>query len=516
MGKPAFLQGWRMYSGSNRVAQAGEPSLAEAMSARRLVDWVRRQDAAVLGAIGLTLLYLSRYLGDAALPGNNAEFPLGWWGWFDQSKFLQSAQALRRLDLAPEKHWYPLGYAFLGAPFARVERQHLFFFVDIGSLLIAYFSFIHFSTRCAVPRTWAVILFVLAVAADPALFRQWIIPWNTSPLAAVMWLLLSVAAAHIQGTRRPVLLGVLAIAVPILRPTDAVIAAAPVAASLISDLLGRRLRFGDVAQFTVAALLPLASYCALHIAIYGLEPSAYLRGSREIGFTLHNFGLKAYLILIDPYPWIGGGEGLIRRCPWLLLGLAGLLSAVRRPLPAMLAATLMVHGVLYLSYVDLLPTGFWRYHNVHYWVFTFPGFALLGFLLLRDLTARRTRNIAIGALVLVLAFLCIRLDPETVDSNQSADAVDLSVDLHDFESIYFGTLTIQDAVGTLDNVRDIRAFPFPGGIRVLALTRALHGPVSALGQGIDLENPQKLRAAIRFGLPFWPWHRAGRFFGPQN
>ena len=90
------------------------------------------------------------------------------------------------------------------------------------------------------------------------------------------------------------------------------------------------------------------------------------------------------------------------------------------------------------------------------------------------------------------------------------------MDPQGFDAVYFGTLRIQDAGGTLDNMRQIRAFPVSGGIRILALTRSLQGPVSVSGQGINLENPQKLRLAIRLGLPFWPWRRSGNFFGPQN
>ena len=506
-----------MHSGSNSSAEADASSITVAKNSTPFGSWIWRQDIVVLGAIALIVLYVSRYLGDVALPGNNPGNPLGWWGWFDQSKFLQSAQALNRRDFSSAQHWYPFGYALLGAPFARLERQHLFFFIDIGSLLITYYSFISFSAHCDVSRRWAAILFIFAAAGDSVLFRQWIIPWNTSPLAAVMWLLLLVAAAHIQGTRRrPALLGSLGVSVAILRPTDTLIAAIPVAACLISDIWRRRLRSHDVAKFVAAALLPLTLYLTLHIAVFGLQPSGYMRSSRDIGFTFHNFALKAYLILVDPYPWIGGGEGLIRRCPWLLLGVAGLLSALRRPIPAMLAVTLIVHGALYLSYVDLLPTGFWRYHNVHYWTFTFPGFALLGFLLLRDLTARRTRYPAIGAVILVLALLCLRLEPDPVGSDARADAVDLAVNPQDFDSVYFGTLRIQDAGGTLENMRQIRAFPVSGGIRILAMTRSLQGPVSVSGTGINSENPQKLRLAIRLGLPFWPWRRPGNFFGPQN
>ena len=139
-------------------------------------------------------------------------------------------------------------------------------------------------------------------------------------------------------------------------------------------------------MFLLAALVPLMAYGALYLAIYGPHLSEYMRVAGAIGSArFHNFGLKALFIFVDPRAWIGGGEGLLQRCPWLVLGLAGIPVALRRPVPAMLAVALVVHEILYLSYIDLLPTRFWRYDNVHYWLFAFPGFALLGFLLLRDL-----------------------------------------------------------------------------------------------------------------------------------
>jgi hypothetical protein len=470
---------------------------------------------AALGAQILTVLYMADYLGYPALPGNNPNYPLGWWGWWDQSEFLQSTRALARFDFSPAQHWYPLGYAILGAPFASRMPQHPFFFVDLASLLIAYIAFTYFARRCGVGLRWSATLFVLAAAADPVLFRQWVIPWNTSPLAAVIWLLFATAAAHMQGERRPACLGALAAVAPMLRPTDLVIAGVPVLASVLADVWKRRLTLRDVVVFSVAALVPMAAYAGLHLAIYGPHPSEYMIRSRDLGFSFHDFGLKAYLILIDPRAWIGGGQGLIPRCPWLMLGFAGVLTAFRRPVPAMLAAALIVHALIYLSYVDLLPTDFWRYMVVHYWTFTFPGFALLGFLLLRDLFEPGYRAVAAGAVAAILLLLCIRLAPAPATPSQRADAVDVAVGPQDFNTIYFGDLRVTDADGTLDNIKQVRAFPLGNGIRILALTRSLADHVTVEGQGIHATTSTRLRAVIHWGFPLRGWSRADELYGPR-
>ena len=496
-----------------RAADGGRPGDAAVFAVQEGAG----RGISVAGALLLTALYAFHYLRYPARPGTNQVYPLGWWGWFDQSKYIQSARALARFDFLPAQHFYPLGYALLGAPFARVMPQEPFVLVDLASLLVAYAAFLAFARRCSVAPAWGVALFVLAAGADPVLFDQWVIPWNTSPLAAILWLLFATAAAHMQGRRRPASLGVLVALVPMLRPTDVLIAGVPIAGSLAADLLGRRLSWRDAGAFLLAALLPLLAYGALYLRIYGPHLTEYMRVAGAIGFTLHDFGLKAYLILVDPRAWIGGGEGLLQRCPWMVLGLAGIPVALRRPVPAMLAVALVVHEILYLSYVDLLPTGFWRYDNVHYWLFAFPGFALLGFLLLRDLyRPGNFRRAAAASLVLVVLLLCIHLVPARAGPDQSADALDIPIAPHDFNTVYQGALTVTDAVGTLQNIRQVRAFPFGEGIRILSLTRAIHGPATVRGAGIDEVAPIRLRAAVRWGVPLSPWTSTGAFYGPRE
>jgi hypothetical protein len=360
-----------------------------------------------------------------------------------------------------------------------------------------------------------VLLFVLAAAADPVLFQQWVVPWTTTPVAALVWLLLAVAAAHIEGRRHPVLLGLLAVCLPILRPTDVLLAVPPLATCLLVDLRTHRLALRDIGGFAAAVLVVACLYAGLHLKIYGLAPSYYMTMSANTGFSLHHFGWKTYLILVDPTAWIGGGEGLLRRAPWMILGVAGLIAALRRPIPAMLAVTLAIHSLFYISYVDLLPTGFWRYLNVHYWVWTFPGFALLALLLVRDILDRAHRSLAIASLAGVMALLCIHLDPAPAAQDEPADALDYRVENPSFEAVYFGDLKITDAVGTLSNVQNIRSIPMPGTIRVLALTRALHGDITASGEGLNGLTPTRLRVTPRLGLPFWPWRSPDAVFGPR-
>ena len=444
--------------------------------------------AVPLVAIALACWYTLRYLGDASLPGNNPAEPLGWWGWFDQSMTLRSTAALVHWNLDPSQHHYPLGYALLGVPSYFKAPNHPFFLVGLLSLLAAFAGFVALSRRLGLPAVLAAALFAAATLGDGALFRQWVIPWNTTPVGASVWLLLAACAAWLDGRRHPFLIGLLAGSVPACRPSDAVLILPCLAALAWSDFRAHRpsswklgLRdWGWLAAGTAAVLAPIV---ALHLAIYGPASSLYMRDSAQIGFTLHDLGWKAYVLLLDPFPWFADGTGLLQHAHWIALGFAGLVPALVRGLKdRMLAAVLAVHGVLYVSYVDLLPTGLWRFMNVHYFAWAVPGYALVAALLVRDLVRPgRARRIAALSLAGAVVVLCLRCVPEAVAVQYPAKAVDFAGPMPSFMDTYLlKPLAVRDARGVLLNKADMRVFLYPGGVRVIGLRRDLVGPVEWL------------------------------------
>ncbi len=467
------------------------------------------------GAVVLALFYTAHYLKHPALPGNI--YPLGWWGWFDQSKTLESAQALARFDFNPAHHWYPLGYSLLGAPFTLKLRMHPFFFVDLGCLLLAFAGFTTVARRVGFSSLWAVLIFLFATVGDGFLFSQWVIPWNTTPVAACLWLLLAAVAGVLDGSLRPVLparfaIGWLAGLVPLFRPTETLLVLPCLGAVLLHDARVRRLAVRPWIVTIAAGLLPILFCAVLHLRIYGPHPSEYMLNSRGIGFTLHDLGWKAYVILLDPRPWFLDGAGLLMRTPWLALGIAGLLPALLRGrFSALLAVMLVLHGALYLAYVDLLPVGLWRYNNVHYWTWAFPAYALLAVMLLRDLArpvVRSQRLIAVASLAGTAVLACLHLDPAPAEAGQPAKMLTFAGPDDGFAPLYFGALTVRDVSGELDNIRDMRAFPVPSGMRVIALARdfegnerweAGHAPPGA----IALAPARRWVVGVRLGRPCW-------------
>jgi hypothetical protein len=459
------------------------------------------------GAAALTLLYTRRYLSFPQLPANQAAYPLGWWQWVDQSKTLESARALAHWDLTAARHWYPLFYAILGALFGDTRHAHDFFFVDLGLLLAAYLGFVAFARRAGVAPVWSVALFLLAAVGDHKLFDQWVIPWNTSASGALIWLLLATTAAHLDGIRRPLLLGLLAACIPLARPTEALLAAPCVLVALAADLGARRLRWMDVARWAAGIAIVAVPYAALYLRIYGPHPSDYMVTSDRVGFTLYDLGWKAYVILIDPRAWFMDGEGLLHRVPWLALGIAGLVPALWRGRgPALLAVLLLLQGGLYLSYVDLLPTGFWRYGNVHYFGWTFAGYALLAWLLARDVAAGRRRVVGWVALALTAVLVCVHLDPVPAGAGEAAKMLDFPAVPPPFAVAYFDPWVLRDAAGDVDDITMARGVPTPSGLRVLALRRPFQGDVTwaVPPQGWHGTGaPRRTRIGISLGRPCW-------------
>jgi hypothetical protein len=399
--------------------------------------------APLAGIIALTLLYICRYLTFFARPGMNSNHPLGWWDWFDQGRYIDSARALAALDFESSHHWYPLGYAVLGAPFVWLSPAHPFFLIDLVCLAACYGGFVAFCYPVGVGSIWPVLIFIGSVASSKMIFTQWVVPWTTTPTSALIWLLLASVAAHMQGTRRPSTIGLLAACIPLIRPTESVLVAPCILAAATVNI--RRLPT-EIFLMALGGLVPVLTYGLLHWRIYGLSPSDYMLSSSVIGFTLYDLGWKAYVIFIDPRSWFLDGQGLLWRAPYFALALGGLVVAwVHGRAVALLAVLLILHSLLYLSYRDMLPTGLWRYYNVHYWKWAMPGAGLLAFILVRDLLHWRRAPafpLAPTALLLSLPLLCLKAEPVVATAGEPAKMLLYDGSVPSFTGTYFGLLAV--------------------------------------------------------------------------
>ncbi|WP_043832626.1 hypothetical protein [Muricoccus aerilatus] len=459
----------------------------------------RRAPAAVL-LILLTLLYVPAYLNDPAMPGN--ETPEGWWGWWDQEHYLASARGFAEGDLSSARHWYPMGYALLGAPFARLLPDHPFFPVNLAALLLTGLAFLGFAGRVGVGAWTAAALFLGSAAADSLLLRCWTVPWNTSPASAALWVLLLLAAGHMAGRRMPLAMGAVAALVGLFRPSDMLPALIILAGVALHEAwLRRALPWRTVAGVAAGGLTVAAAGLVLHLLIHGAGPSPYMEWSGKVGLSFHAFGWKAFALLVAPQPWWGDGQGLMARHPWIGLALVLLPFAVTRgAVLAVLAAAMLAHLAFYTAYVDLLPTGLWRYLNVHYFKWMMPGFALLAWVgLVQVVRWRGGRVLPAVASVAILLVLSVRIMPAQARGEATWRGLQVAGPVPGMAESYFDMSVVhRDAAGELRNVLDMRLWPVPQGVRVLALRRDFVPPVEGLAEGTVALVPR-----VGLGWPCW-------------
>ena len=237
------------------------------------------------GVYALTLLYALYYFANFAAPGNSVQYPLGWWGWFDQSQYMASTRNLLARQLDPAGHWYPLLYPALAVPFVRYWSMHGFFFLDLICLFGAYAGFLSFARRVGVGPLAAVPIFLVTTFAYASIGETWVEPWTTTLSAALIWGLLACAARLLPGQDvwrgwHLLALGLLAGSLPLVRPTDAVLSAIVVLFVLLSGLRGRVLRVRHLGWLMLGGAMIVLPYAALHLRIYGFHPDA-LHGGRE-------------------------------------------------------------------------------------------------------------------------------------------------------------------------------------------------------------------------------------------
>jgi hypothetical protein len=130
-------------------------------------------------------------------------------------------------------------------------------------------------------------------------------------------------------------------------------------------------------------------------------------------------------------------------------------------------------------------------------------------MLLRDL-ARWHRAVAFpiapAALIMSLPILCLRIDPELAGPGEPAKMLEYVWLTPDFPGSYFAPLVLHDSGGPLRNIVDMRAFPIPGGLRIVGLRRDFVGDAvwDSAPPGLQGTLPRaRFTQRLRLGLPCW-------------
>lgn len=486
--------------------------------------------------LSLTLAYIAVYFAIPATPGNApSAHPLGWWGWFDQGKYLLSANALAEFDLAPEKHFYPPLYPVLGAIFLKWSSGHPYFALNLFFLLWFSYVFIRFSDQY-LPR-WASFLLLLSTTIfNYPIFENYAIPWTSTLSVALLstgilglvWFQESRAGSgtRVSGVQVFFVATCLGLLVPT-RPADAVVGCAIGLGLLISNWQTRQVaveRVPRLRQFlfliVVGSIVGPLLYFGFNFFVFGTPFGSYMQVASANGFFPADLAEKFFSIWLDGFVLYGEPQsGLTDRYPWLLLSLAGVAWVVIRgdTLLRTVALAIVLLFALYLPYGDLLPNGLWRYLNIHYFKWTFPFLALFAVLLARQVLAswRQGAGWALPAILLCgiplfLLSLHLVVDATPVSTrtagrqeNISFDLPNRQIDLVDFKGlaggftdVYMGAHRLFLDGTELKRVRDFRLLPMAWGVRLLFIR-----PV--IGHTVEfIPDPKLTRDAGALGAQF--------------
>lgn len=466
-------------------------------------------------ALLICLIYTAAYFYCSATPGNDAAHPLGWWGWWDQGEYIKSARAFLALDFRPEQHLYPPLYPALGALGLKLSSGHPYFFPNLFLLLVTFYCYWRFAAL-HVSALAATSLFFASVVLNPIAFVQFIIPWTTilsGALFAIVILSLVWVSEYRSGRNRaPIALwkigavGISSGLIVATRPIDALFMWPLCLAIFISwylapasaqSHLDRRYKAGGVAILLLSFAFGPLLYVAFNYQVSGRPEGTYILTASSNGMVLSDIGEKLFSLLINGERVYGeANTGLIQRQPWILLFcmLLPFLCDRRIWQLTLMALTIALWFLIYMPYGDLLPTGMWRFYNIHYFTSAFPYLALLAFVGLRlfwlELRAfRRSRawaiktasSLLIGAYLVSVDFVeeVLWLQP-TVGQNLIAidrassptptDFIDvLGAEPSSFESVYFSNATV-DVIADdrrLTPVKEYRLTPIKGGTRLI-------------------------------------------------
>lgn len=334
----------------------------------------RRAEMLLLGV--LAAVYAWAYWTHPLNPGSAPVGErVGWWSWSDQYKYLQAAIDLAHGKVTRETYHYPLGYAALGAPFARVWPAHAFFVPDLLLVLATAGVWWRLARRW-LPATVALGVAAGFVATHGELLRlTMVVPWNTLPtqltLLAGLWVVLDRT-----GPRAVWWLAGLAAATWLVRPADAV-CFAPMLLWSVWRLPGwsARLRHGLGGAAVVAGAM--AAVGLLNLAVWGSWRTPYEQAAHTmVGFFSYPLGQKIYWTFVDGRPFFGETDtALLWRYPWLFLAVPGVVYWVKREGAAGAAALGSVGccWMLYLGYNDFFPSSFFRFSLIHYVSNASPG-----------------------------------------------------------------------------------------------------------------------------------------------
>lgn len=467
------------------------------------------QPAAFLAVLGAFLgWYIWEYLHYPARPGNDPMYPLGWWGWFDQSQYLTSEKAFLNLDFSPVAHYYPPLYSLLAA-FA-----HSFVVVNAFSFLLYLTVILWIGTRI-----YGMLLSYWVIVATFVLFRPitlllWVIPWSTSLSAGLVAILFGLLF-HLWKKPAPWVLATRADwfavstfyltygALFAVRPLDVFVlfpAAFVLFWNTISHIsstpktpkLPRLVR--AILVIGIFGFLFPGAYLLFNLYVFGNPIGGYFSINRLNGYVPDIFLFKLVAIIFDSETvYLERGQALVNQYwaayfafPILLVSLFRAPGIIR-----IITLTILLQYAIYLPYGDLQPTSLFQFLNVHYFKWTLPWMTLISVgesvawisELRQSLVARVQTSMAILLILIATNLKFAVYNFETVSDKRDGARRRLDIELgtqrafdvldmashvpRSFEQTYFAPQNVQVDGHRLRRMSDFVLLPAPWGMRLI-------------------------------------------------
>lgn len=483
-----------------------------------MFDALRKLSASDLTPLFIALLlamfnYVLFYLDLSFVPGNDQIHPMGWWGWFDQGHYLAAARDIAAGTGDPRAHHYPPLYPALGAILIGFSEYHSFLIPNMVLFFLYIWLFMRLFTRHI--GGWLALVALVIGLAEGSLLIQWVIPW-TSSLSGVLILFAFVLLDHYfvrrddpdwTRSKRFLTATFFALSVGLLaatRPGDfismlpiMVVYGAMVLVEAVAKTGDHRMT--EIWTFVLAvaaAVLPALAYFAFNLAMFGDAFGGYASSINDTsgGMVFRDMPDKIYSHIIDSELLYGErGADWSTQLPWLYASLYivpfGLIwgNAIIRAL----CLTILVQMALVYSFADAVPTGQFRYNNIHYFKWFLPVLPAVFLWFLRSVMVRqgkpRSRAIlalssAAGLFIISLSIVPkfdvfdvkyafktshghFQLDLGTPRAFDYIDVPEIGAPIGAYS--YFDQRVRLDGGEPLGPIRELRATPVEGGMRFL-------------------------------------------------
>jgi hypothetical protein len=348
--------------------------------------WLDSWRGRLLLASAVMAAYLYAYWTHPARPEVEPAFPLGWWGWWDQSQYIKCAASLAHGSLTRDTYWYPLGYPALGAVFYRAFPLHAFLIPNLLFVIAAVLAYYYIARKFVTALEAWVLLVAFSICYRGTIALSLVEPWNTIPTLFLSYALIAYVGLS-NPTRTTILWGGVGLGLMYLcRPPDAACLGLILVVAILrvrpwSEMLKAGLAATAIMSFFVVPVL------LLNRSVFGSWQSEYEKAGSAVGFGAFPFAPKAFALLIDAKPFFHLKDtALLSHFPWLVLLLPGALFFVRKYKWNAVGVLLSIAAtyLLYLSFNDFWPGNIFRYHLIHYLFWTFPILALLAYLSVRE------------------------------------------------------------------------------------------------------------------------------------